>query len=369
MKSRDEIEGQYKWDFKQVYSSDEEWHQDCERVREDLEKIKKMEGSVLDSSDSFYKVLELREDILRRIDKLGMYARMRKHIDMSNSEYQKASSVADALRTDVSYELSFLRPEIINQKEKASNYLEEDERLEKYRQYLDRMFRLEDHTRSKEVEEVISKMSELMSAPRTNYSMLVNADIEFPVVEKSDGGEVKISLSNFGKLLKDEDPEFRKEVYDKFYECLGGYSNTIASSLEATIKKNQRLAELRNYKSAKHSSLKSSNIPVEIYDNLLEVAEDNLDALHSHIEMKDEGFDHQIRMCDIARPMEGGEELEISYEEAKEIVLEALKPLGEEYVEVAEKGLNSERWVDVYESENKRSGAYSSGYMILSLTS
>jgi oligoendopeptidase F len=179
-------------------------------------------------------------------------------------------------------------------------------------------------------------------------------------VEKG-GEEIQLTQSNFGKLMKKRDREFRKNVYNRFYDTFNHYTNTIGTTFGKNVRSNVKMANIRNYDSARHAALKSSNIPTEVYDNLVETVEDNLDVLHRHVELKKKALDvDKLEMWDVYMPITESDEPEISYEEAQEYILKALQPLGGEYIEKVGEVFDK-RWIDVYENKGKRSGAYSGG--------
>jgi len=189
----------------------------------------------------------------------------------------------------------------------------------------------------------------------------MNSDMEFPTVEKPDGDAVEITRSNLTNLLKNQDREFRQTVHERFYEELGEFHNTIGTAYKNSVKADVRLAQIHDYDTAREAAMDGPNIPVEVYDNLVDTVRDNLDKLHRHAELKREalGVD-ELQMWDLYMPMTETETPDVEYEEAREHIVEAVGALGEDYQNRVQEGLDS-RWVDVYETENKRSGAYSGG--------
>lgn len=360
---RDEIDEEHKWNIESLYQDKDEWEKDRKEVERLLEEIVDFEGEVVQSPEKLFETLELYEDIRRKLSSLSRYASMKSDEDTREQEYQKLSSRADALSAKVSSETSFIEPEIQEMpNEEFEQMVEEKPQLEKYEHYIGDILRMKPHTRSKEVEEVLSDLGEVLGAPGEIFQMLSDADMEFPTVEKPSGEKVEISNSNFTKLLQNQDREFRQEVHEKFYDEIGEVRNTIGSTLANATKTHVKTAKIRNYDTSREAALSPSNIPVEVYDNLVEVIHNNLDLLHRHAELKKKslGVD-ELKTWDLYMPLADSESPEISFEDAKSHVIEAVSILGEGYREKVKDALDSEGWVDVYENKGKRSGAYSGG--------
>ena len=361
VRERQEIQEEYKWNLGSLFESDDEWEESFENVSEEIEEIQRFEGTLTDSAQKLKEYMRLRNDIKKSLEEISSYARKKYDEDTRRDKYQGMKSRAGRLSSRFSSATSFFSPEIQEAGEERINELiEEDEDLSKYRHFFDDILRYNPHTRSQEVEEVVASLGDVLDAPDSAYSSLVNADLDFPKVETPEGNEVEITQSNFTKLLKEDDKKFRSKVYTKFYNEIASVENTITSNFEKNIKRNVKLSEIKQFESARQASLFTSNIPVEVYDNLVETVESNMDALHKHLELKNhvqdvDGFEPE----DVYMPVVKSESPDIEYERAKELVLEAVKPLGEEYQNTAREGLNS-GWVDVFENRGKRSGAYSS---------
>ena len=358
---REEIDEEYKWNLDELYASDEEWEKNFEETREKLQELEKFEGRTTESAEILYKLLQLREELKRSVTDLNSYASKRYDEDTRRDRYQALKSRASTLASELSSRMSFFEPEIQDAgKERVQELIGEKEELEKYQHFFDDILRFKPHTRSKEVENVIANLGDVLDAPDNAYKSLMNADMSFPEVETPEGEEIEITQSNFTKLLKNQDRDFRSEVYEKFYRSINSVNNTIASNFEKNVRRNVKIADIRDYESARKASLFSSNIPVEVYDNLLETVEDNLGPLHRHLELKQKVLEvDNLGAEDVYMPITQSESPEISYEDAKNYVLEAVKPLGEDYCEAMREGIES-GWIDVFENRGKRSGAYSS---------
>ncbi len=362
VKSREEIEEKYKWKLESIYGSDQEWEGEFEEVKELLPQAEKFEGRVTESGETLLEVLQLREKAFREVDKLFAYARMKSDQDTRDQTYQAMSSRARGLHSKAESVFSFIEPEIqASSREEVEELISGTPGLETYGHYFDDVLRLKPHTRSSEIESLVADLQEVLGAPGEIYNYLTNADLQFPEVKEPDGSEAEITLSNFVNLLRREDRDFRREVYEKFYDSFEDLSNTLAVSYENSVKTDNKLARIKNYDSARERSLDQNKVPIEVYENLLNVVEENLELLHRHLELKREALGtDQLEMWDLYVPLAESESPEITYREAKDHVLGAVEPLGEEYRDRLERGFRS-RWVDVYENPGKRAGAYSGG--------
>jgi len=359
---RGELDEEYTWALDEMFASDEAWEEAYEEVESRLGELREYEGRVTDDAATLLAVLQLREELMRTVSNVASYARMRSDEDTRNQEYQALSARAQSLASEASSAASFIEPELQRADEATvETYLDTEPELREYEHYIDDVLRLKPHTRSPEVEELLAELSEVTGAPSDIYSMLSNADMEFPVVEKPDGSEVQITQSNFTSLLKESDREFRQRVYEGYMDEWGEFRNTVASSLKNAVKTDVKTARARNYDTAREAALDGPNVPVEVYDNLVKTVNDNLDVLHRHVDLKRDrlGVD-ELAMYDLYAPLTDEEAPDIEYEQAKEWVIEAVAPLGDAYQSRLAEGLES-RWVDVYENEGKRSGAYSGG--------
>jgi len=363
VRERKEIDNQYKWDLENLFSSDEEWEESFQSTSDRIDDLREFEGQLTDSASNLKQYLKLRNQIQikKSIEEIRSYARKKYDEDTRRDKYQGMKSRAETLSSKFSSATSFFTPEIQDAgREKINRLIGQEEELSKYRHFFDDLLRYKPHTRSQEVEHVLASLGDVLDAPDSAYESLMNADMSFPKVERPDGEEVEITQGNFTKLLKEENREFRKKIYRKFYDQITSFENTISANFEKNIKRNVKMAQIKSFDSARKASIFRSKIPVDVYDSLVETVESNLDALHDHLELKKEVLgQEELGPEDVYMPVASSSSPEIEYDRAKEMVLEAIKPLGEEYHDKAEQGLNN-GWVDVYENKGKRSGAYSS---------
>jgi len=241
------------------------------------------------------------------------------------------SAKASSLGSEASSAVSYLEPEVQSLTDAdVEAFLDDEPALATYEQYLDDVLRKKPHTRSSEVEEVLADLSEVTDAPSEIYSMLTNADMTYGVVEDPDGEEVEITQANFTKLQTNPDREFRERVHETFYDEWADVRNTVGTSLEKAVREHVTSAEIRDYDSARAAALDGSNVPVEVYDTLVDTVDDNLDVLHRHADLKAEalGVD-RLQSHDLYMSLTGDQGPDVEYEQAREWVIEAVAPLGE----------------------------------------
>ncbi|WP_136590869.1 oligoendopeptidase F [Salinigranum halophilum] len=359
---RSEIAAEYKWDLDSIYTSDEEWEAAFAAVKERVPELREFEGQVTEDGETLLAVLELEEEVMRELSKVVSYANLRSAEDTRNQEFQALSARAQSLSAEASSAASYVEPELqALSREEVAALVEDEPGLEAYEHYLDDVLRMKPHTRSTEVEELLADLSEVTGAASDVYSMLTNADMEFPTVENPEGEAVEITQANFTKLQKHPDRYFRRRVHEEFYDRWADVRNTVGTALKNSVTKDVKMANVRGYDTARAAALNGPNVPVEVYDTLLETVRKHLHHLHYHAELKRDahGLD-DLRMWDLYVSLTGEESPTVEYDQAVEYITEAVAPLGSEYRERMAEGLHS-RWVDVYENRGKRSGAFSAG--------
>ncbi|MDZ7729828.1 MAG: oligoendopeptidase F [Natrialbaceae archaeon] len=359
---RSELDERHTWDLESVFATDEEWETAVESVESQIEELAALEGSTTEDAETLLEVLERRDDLMRQVSKVASYARMRRDEDTRDQTAQARLSRAQSLATEARSAASFIEPELQDiDRERFEVMVESVPDLDTYDHYVDDVLRMKSHTRSSEVEALLADLSEVTGATGEVYTMLSNADMSFPAVEDPEGESVTITQSNLTTLLKRPDRNFRRQVYEAYFDEWSELRNTVAAAYKNSVKADVRLAQARNYETARGAALDGPNIPVDVYDTLVETVRDNVDTLHRHAELKREALEvDELQMWDLYMPVTAGSGPDIEYDQAREYVVDALEPLGESYQERVADGLDS-RWVDVYETEGKRSGAYSGG--------
>lgn len=358
---RKDIDKSLKWDTEKIYKTDEDFYKDVEEVKKLIEKTKTYKGRILQSADSLYDFLKTSEKLERKFSKLGVYASLKSDEDTRVAKYQEMSKIADNLFANLAQELSFITPEILSEDyEKVQRYIEEKEELKIYDHYFEDLFRNKDHTLGENEEKIIASFSKLTQNPQNTYMIFSNADLKFPKVKKGDE-EIQITDANFTNLELDSNRKFRKEVYEKYYTVYKQFENTAASLLDGEMTSNNTIAKLKKFDSARAMSLFANNIDEKVYDNLVEVIHDNIEIHRDYTSLRKRvlGLD-DLGFYDIYLPLVEDYNKTYTFDEAKELILKALAPLGEDYIKKAREGFD-DRWFDVMENEGKRSGGYSSG--------
>lgn len=357
---RKDVEERLKWDTTSIYKNDEDFYKDIEEVKKLAKDLTGFKGRLTKDLETFKEFIKLDEKFSRKMEKAYVYASLRSDEDTRVTKYQEMNQIATNTYVLTGEALSFVRPELLaTDYELIKEYLEDSE-ISYLKHYFDDIYRFKDHTLDEKSEKIIASFGKTAQNPRSTYMIFSNADMSFPHVNK-DGEDIEITDANFVNLQQDKDRNFRREVYEKYYKTYRQFSNTLASTLDGDFSAHNTEAKLRNFDSARQMSLFANNLSEDIYDNLLEVVHDNADIHRDYTSLRKEflGVD-DLGFHDIYMPLVKDYERKIDFDEAKEIVLEAIKPLGEEYVKVAREGFET-GWFDVCPNKGKRGGAYSSG--------
>jgi len=358
---RADIDPKYQWKVENIYPDEALWEADCERLRELLKKSGDFQGHLGDNVEIFYNFLLYQEELGQILDKAYTYASMKKDEDNTVSRYQSMKDRIQSLAVQAGSALSFAQPEILSIEEAKIEQFLRDERVALYRKYLHDITRMRPYTLSTAEERILAMSREMGAAFGNIFSMLNNADIKFPLITNEDGLKEELSHGNYIRFMESKNRQVRKDAFTALYDTYGKSRNTLASLFSSSVKKDVFYAKTRNYQSALQASLYEDNIETAVYDNLIATVRRYLPLFWRYLDLRRRilGLD-ELHMYDIYVPLssQGGEKY--TYEQAKEIVLAGLAPLGEEYGRIAKDGLDG-GWVDVYENVGKTSGAYSSG--------
>ena len=361
-KSRKDIPVEYTWDLESMYANEKAWEEDLNKVFKLSEEYSKYNGRVIESGENLLNAIKDMNELYRIVSKVYSYSSMNLDQDTRVGSSQEMSSKALAAYVKVNEETSFFVPEVLQIEETTLNkYYAEVEELKLYKQALDEILRKKDHVLSAKEESLLAQMGEMAEASHNIFSMLDNADIKFPIIKDEKGEDVQITHGNFIPFMESKDRNVRKAAFEGLYRTYKDFENTYAQALNGNTKKNIFFAKARNYNSSIEASLDENNVPVLVYDNLLNSIHDNLDSMHKYMDIRKRalGVD-ELHMYDLYTPIVKDVDINMTYEEGQKLILEALKPLGEDYIKILEEGFNS-RWIDVYENPGKRSGAYSGG--------
>lgn len=360
--TRDEISQQDKWKLEDLYATKEEWEKEFNTVKDLLPRVSVFQGRLGESAQVLYDCLTLQEEISLKMERLFVYARMRGDEDTTDAVYQALTDRAGSLSTEVNSSLSFIVPEILTIPEQViDQFFNQYEKLTMYKHELQNILRNKDHVLSTEQEALLAKMGELARAPQTIYQMIHNADMTFPSIVGESGEETEVTHGRFLRFMESQDRRVRKDAYTAVASSYEKQMNTIASALNASVKKDTIYAKIRNHSSSLAAALNANNIPLDVYNQLIDTVEKNLPLMHRYVSMRKKilGLD-ELHMYDMYISLVPDVTFDYTFAEAKELVLKSLQPLGAEYGKILEEGFQS-GWIDVYETKGKRSGAYSWG--------
>ncbi len=361
-RKREEIAEEYRWQLEDIYRNQDDWEQDFQRVKELIEQIGPYQGRVGESASTLKQVLQILNEMQRKTDNLYVYSRMRRDEDNSKAEYQTLFDRAESLSVQCSSAVAFVVPELLSlSREQIKEYEKAEPELAVYAHYFDELFRQKEHILGEKEERLLAMSADLSSASNNIFTMLNNADIKFPTIRDENGQEVELTKGRYGRFMESRDRRVRKEAYEGLYSSYKGLINTLAATLSSSIKRDIFYARARNYPSALHAALDQDNVPVEVYNQLIASVNNHLDSMYRYMKIRKKLLQvDPMYMYDIYVPLVADFDMKVTYEEAKEITLQGLKPLGEEYLSVLRQGYQG-RWIDVYENQGKTSGAYSWG--------
>ncbi|HLO01710.1 MAG TPA: oligoendopeptidase F [Symbiobacteriaceae bacterium] len=360
---RSEVKQEHTWDLEAIYANASAWEADFSKVEAMIPALSAFHGKLGESGATLLSALQQRDEIYLLFSQVAVYAHMKRDEDNSNPASQALMEKVTSLGAQIGAVASYMTPEILALPEETLNaYLQSTPGLELYKFELEDTYRQKAHVRSAEIEELLAQVSEIAGAPRNIFTMLNNADLEFPSVKDEEGNEVELTHGRYIRFLESSDRNVREGAFRALYETYTKYKNTIGATFGASVKKDVVNARARNYESARAAALAENNIPESVYDNLVATVNKNLPAFHKYLQLRKKllGVD-QLQMWDIYTPLVPEMNKQIPYEEAVETIIAALAPLGEEYGRLAREGLTTKRWVDRYENTGKTSGAYSSG--------
>jgi oligoendopeptidase F len=295
-------------------------------------------------------------------DRLFTYARMRRDEDNSRGKYQALADRAMGLSVEVAGSLSFIEPEILAlDREKLMGFLKEREDLKVYGHYIDDLLRMKDHILDADKEKMLADAGEMAEAPGDIFRMLDNADIKFPVIKDDEGNEVELTKCRYLNFMESKNREVRKSAFEALYTTYKGLINTLAAAASANVKRDIFYKNQRKFNSSLEKSLFADNVPVKVYENLIDTIHRRLDLMHRYIKIRKKALHlDELHMYDIYVPLVKDYDKKVSYEEARAMVMEGLSPMGKEYVDILKQGFNT-GWIDVYENRGKTGGAYSWG--------
>ncbi len=350
------------WDLESIFKTNEDFWNQFKEVEKLIPEIKNYRGKVKEGAKALLEVFKVEGDMSLKMEQLTIYAFLRKDQDSTNAEYGEIYAKTMNLNSKFDAEWSFLKPELLSiEEEVLSEYVEELEDLKVYKFKLEKLNKKRPHTLDAEQERIVAMAAEALDASDETFSALNNADVEFEEVEDKDGNKHTLTHGTYGTYMESPDRVLRKNTFHALYNYFKKHNNTLASTLSGNLKKKKYYADVHKYSSTRNNALSNNLIPEEVYDNLVTVVNKKIPALQRYYNLhkRAKGFE-DFRLYDRSVSIVKGEPLKFTFEEARDIVLEAVKPMGEEYVNDMKKAF-TERWIDVYPNKGKRSGAYSWG--------
>ncbi|MBU8933617.1 MAG: oligoendopeptidase F [candidate division Zixibacteria bacterium] len=359
---RSDIEDQYKWKLEDIYATDEAWETDFAYLDSNIARLESFKSHLGDSPDNLLSMFQLRDSLESIENKLWVYAYMKLDEDNRASEYQEMTGRISGLWSRMKGHISYISPELLTISEDLiQSWLASNPEMDIYRHYLDDERRLKEYVLSDKEEAILALAGPVTDAPEHIFSMTNDADITYGTVIDDDGNEVELTKQRYYRILETGSRRLRREANQTYNQAYMKYINTLAATLSASVKKDNFYRQARGYNSCLEMSLKKDNVPEPVFHSLIEAVNNNLAPLHKLTALRKKmlGYD-TLYTYDLSVPLVGDSKREYPWEEAKEIVLKGLKPLGKGYMAEFEKGLNS-GWIDVFETQGKGSGAYQWG--------
>ncbi|MCQ2499897.1 MAG: oligoendopeptidase F [Lachnospiraceae bacterium] len=359
---REDMDPAYCWKMEDLYANEDDWAAEAKQLEEKIAQLQKMQGKLKEGAEELLTVLKFNDEMGKLFERVYVYANQRYHQDTGNQTYQAMTAKAAALMAKYSDAAAFIEPEILEMdEEKLREWMNSSEELGIYRRYLEEQLRTKEHILSAEMESVLAKASEMGSSPQEIFTAFNNADLTFGNIWNEDGEETSLTHGRYIAFLESRKREVRKAAFESMYAAYESHKNTLAATFNANLKKASFFSGMRNYPSAIAASLDGGNIPVSVYENLIAAVHDSMESMYRYVRLRKKilGVD-ELHMYDVYVPMVERTDREIPFEEAKTLVQEGLSVMGDDYISILKEGYEN-GWIDVYENQGKRSGAYSWG--------
>ena len=362
LNTREEADARCKWAIEDLYKDDEDWKRDYELLKSRIPELTKFRGRLGESAEVLLSMQKLSDELNQLLEKVYVYANQRLHENTDNSTYQNLASQAQGLLVELSESLSFVEPELMELPDGIiETFLDENEELLVYRQYFENIVRQKKHVLPTEQEQLLAAMGEVAESPKDIFSMFNNADIRFPEITGEDGHPVQVTHGRYMSLMQSRNRQVRKDAFEAMYGVYGDWRNTLAAMYRANVKQEAFLAKAHKYTSDLEAALDGSHIPVKVYEQLIEAVHESMPLMYRYMKLRKKLLGvEELHMYDLYVPVIEQDHSEIPFEQAKKTVLEGLAPMGEEYLHLLREGFDH-GWIDVYENQGKRTGAYSWG--------
>ena len=355
-------EQKFNWNLQDIFKSIEEFNKEKKEIENILKNIETYQGKLCDTSDNLYNCYKLYEQALEKFEKVYAYGMLKYHLDMSNQEGIRIFKDVENLGTEFSVATSFITPEITyTDEEKIKDYIKNDERLIKYSRDIKEILEKKKHVLSEKEENLLSSLSEIISAPENTFDMLTNVEFKFGNLIDENEKEVELTDSNYTLYLKSQNQNVRKQAFDLMYKKYSKFINTITEMYIANVKVKAKTAKLRKYNSSLEKAVENDDASIKVYNSLIEAIDENISANYEFLKLKKQMLNlKELQMYDLyVNPFKQSKD-EVSFDEAKKEVLNALQVLGEEYTNKLKEAFEN-NWIDVYAKPNKKGGAYSMG--------
>ena len=359
---RSETDRKYTWRLEDIYPDAAAWREEYAEALKVAEEIEGYKGKIGESSANMLAVFKLDDKLTNLLDRIYCYAHQLYDQDTANPESQALSGEAENIMVKTGEMLSFISPEMLTIDDAVvDSYMSECEELKLYAKKWEYISRRKPHVLSPDMEAVLASAEDVLGGPKKVFGMFNNADVRFGTIKDENGEDVTLTHGRYGIFIRSNDRRVRKDAFTRMHGAYMNFENTIAANYEALVKGDMFSAKVRKYNSSIESYLFDGNIPISVYDNLIDTIHEGLPLMHRYVKLRKKalGVD-ELHMYDVYTPMVKDFDMHISFEEAKEIVKKGVAPLGKDYIELLDKGFNG-GWIDVYENEGKRSGAYSWG--------
>ena len=355
------MEEKYNWNLQDIFENEEQFKKEKSKITDILEKIKEYQGVLCNTSDNLYNCYKLYEQALEKFEKVYSYGMLKYHLDMSNQEGIKIFKEVETLGTEFSVATSFITPEITYADENAIRGYTKEDRFNGYARDINDILEKKKHILSKEEENILANFSETVSAPENTFDTLTNAEFKFGTLIDEEGKEVEMTDSTYTLYLKSKDQNVRKQAFNLMYNKYSEFINTITEMYISNVKAKSTIAKLRKYNSSLEEAVDNDDASLKVYESLIEAVNKDMNVNYEFIKLKKKMLKlDEMHMYDLyVNPCEQGKD-EITFEDAKQEVLNALQILGKEYINKLEEAFDN-RWIDVYAKPNKRGGAYSMG--------
>ena len=362
IKERREVPKEFQWNLERIFKTDDEFQKEIKAVRKQIDEFAKLEGHTTENAKTFYRSITAGNEIERRLNKLYTYASMKSDEDVANTENQAKKEQVVNLYNYASSKMYFQTPELLNtEKEVIESFYQEEPKLLEHKTNIEEVYRYKPHTLPKEEEKLLSNLSSAFGNDETTYGYLTDSDLDFGTIHDENGVEVPLTDTNFSIYIKSPKREVRKEAFERLYEVYKQFQNTITATFNGAIKQNVAMAHIKHYKTSFEAALFGDELDPIVYDTLVSSVRNHLDVLHDYYRLRKEVLNlKELHLYDVYTNLVPDTDTKYPFETASRLVLDALKPLGDAYINDLIQAF-TEGWIDIYPNKNKRGGAYSSG--------